>query len=304
MAKLDWQYELRQLREDNRSGAQEIATRALHLLLDRVGDSQPRGVQTYRRWLLRSGRELIAVQPAMGVLFRMVNDMLWASDRGMNAETIRQDAMAFLQDYQMRFGARIDTLNHQASAYLARYERIATYSRSSTLVGALNLMRRKRLQVFCGEGRPMYEGQTLANELAWAGHSVVLGVDMALFGWLSQVEALVVGADGLSRDGLVNKLGTAALMRAAADIELPRIVICTADKLLPTNCLPKAGLGGGDPQEIMPASEEAIEIRNDYFDVTPLEDISLVLTDEGILQGETLYQTLDGLEVYPGLRST
>ena len=301
---MDWQFELDQLREDHRVGAQEIARRALNLLLDLVGDSQPRGVQSYRRWLLRVGRELIVVQPAMGVLFRMVNDMLWASDRGMDAETIRQDALTFLQDYQSQSGARLEAFNREAGSYLERYERIATHSRSSSLVGALTLLgRRKRLQVYCGESRPMYEGQTLANELAWAGHSVVLGVDMALFGWLAEVDALVVGADGLARDGMVNKLGTAALMRAAVEIDLPRIVVCTTDKMLPANCLPRQGLGGGAPEEIMPASEEMIQIRNDYFDVTPLEDVSLVLTDAGVLQGEVLYEALDALQVYPGLRS-
>jgi translation initiation factor 2B subunit (eIF-2B alpha/beta/delta family) len=304
MPKADWQTQLGLLREDHRSGAQELAGRAMNLWLDAVVDSQPAGIISYRRWLLRTGRELIAAQPAMGILFRLVNDTLWACHEAMSGERVRQDALDFMQSYQAGLAARLASLEQEAAGHIAGYDAIVTHSRSSSVVAALRRLGEQGVpkRIYCGEGRPMYEGQTLANELAWAGHTVVLGVDMALFGWLRVASALVVGADSVSRDGIVNKLGTAALMRAAADLEVPRIVICSSDKLLPANTITASILGGGDPEEIMPVSEERITVRNDYFDVTPLELASVIVTDLGALAGERLEEELDRLSIYPGLR--
>ena len=300
-----WQAELDLLRDDNRSGAQEVASRALSLLIDIVADSQPGSAASYRRWLLRAGRELVGVQPAMGILFRMVNDMLWACHHATGGEQIRQEALTFLQGYQSSAGPRQMALDDVACDYLARYDSLMTYSRSSSVVRALTTMARKKahIQVFCGEGRPMFEGQTLALELAGAGHRVTIGIDMALFGWLEQAQALVVGADSVSRDGIANKNGTFALMQAAREKDVPRIIVCTTAKLLPRNCLNWQAIGGGDPEEIIPASEERITVRNDCFDVTPLNLASVLLTDKGPLWGNSLAAELDALRAYPGLRS-
>ena len=81
MPRMQWQSELAQLRQDNRANAQEILYRAVDLLIDAIGDSIPGGAISYRRWLVRTGRELVAAQPTVGELYRLVNDMLWPATR-------------------------------------------------------------------------------------------------------------------------------------------------------------------------------------------------------------------------------
>ncbi len=301
-SRTQWESSLDDLSRDTRSGAQEIASRALHLLIDTIGDSDPGGAISYRQWLLRISRQLIAAQPAMGILFRLVNDMLWAADGATGAVEMRQAALDHLQQFQARESMALFTLVETASAHLAQYRAIMTYSRSSTVVRAISEFGKKKLRVFCSEGRPMYEGQTLASELGWAGVEVVLGIDMALFGWLSDVQALVIGADSLGRTGLVNKIGSAELMRAAAEAEIPRIVLATTSKFMPNDFLAGQHIHRGDPEEIMPVSSSNVEVRSITFDVTPFELITMVISEKGPLQGEHLLEELDAVRTYPGLR--
>lgn len=304
MPRTPWRTALDQLRRDNRSGAAEITTSALYALVDAVGDSAPDGAaDAYRETLVRLSRQLIAVQPAMAPLFRLVSDMLWEVGDAPSGEEMRQGALCFLQGYQQRHEAALENLARRAAEFLAPFPTIMTYSRSSTVVRALQLLRvgNRDLRVYCGEGRPMFEGQTLASELSSAEVDVTLGVDMALFGWLSEVRALVVGADSLSALGVVNKVGTRALMRAAAERELPRIVLCTGNKLLPGDHALQQGLRSGDPEEIMPVVGRHLAVRNVYFDVTPLDEISTVITERGPLEHGALQAELAALRTYPGL---
>lgn len=305
MPRSRWQTELEQLRRDNRSGASEIERRASELLQDTIGEAVPGdSVQSYRRWLAQLGRDLVAAQPAMAGLFRLVNDLLWACASAPSAEATRQCALTFLQEHRARSAAALEAAAQNAAALLAPYHTLMTYSRSATVLRALTLWARGRRQarVLCSEARPMLEGQTLASELGWAGIEVTLGVDMALFGWLSEAQALVLGADSLSVAGVVNKIGSAELVRAAAAANLPRFVVCTTGKFLPSDYLLDPCLRAGDPEEIMPVSNKNITVRNIYFDLTPLDLISAVITEEGALEPAPLRERLAPLQVYPGLR--
>ncbi|NLG27968.1 MAG: hypothetical protein GX557_08660 [Chloroflexi bacterium] len=299
-----WASGIAELSRDNRSGASELEIRSIDLLEELVGDSSVgASAMEVRRWLLRAGRQLIGAQPAMANLFRLVNDLLWACESATRPEDVRQDALAFLQLRRTRQDAAQEAMAHAAAAYLASRGTLMTYSRSAAVLSTLQLLAqgRRLKRVYCSEGRPMLEGQTLATELGWAGVPVVLGIDMALFGWLREVEALVVGADTLSSSGVVNKLGTAALVRAAEERTIPRIVLCTTAKFVPDAYRLVDPLPLHAAEEIMPPADN-IEIRNAYFEVTPLEAFSLVITETGAHDIAKVRSDLAALRIHPGLQ--
>jgi translation initiation factor 2B subunit (eIF-2B alpha/beta/delta family) len=276
----------------------------LDLLADAITETVPEDKENYREWLVQIGRDVIAAQPSMGILFRLVNDMLWAQDEVMEAEEVRQRALRFLRRYREHEGEAMQDVVEHAAPQLGSYSAIMTYSRSSTVLEVLTHVREAgwRPRIFCSEGRPMLEGQTLANELADVDLPVTLGVDMALFNWLEEVEALVLGADTLAASGLVNKIGTAELVHAASRHDIPRIVLCTTRKMLPADYLTSLRFRGGSSEEIMPSSDENVSIRNEYFDLTPLGQISTVITEEGSMEGPEIMAALDRISTYPGLR--
>ena len=304
MATNRWRQEIDRLIADNRSGAEEILTEAISLLIDTIGDSTPSERDEYSRWLLRLGRDLIGAKPSMANLFRLVNGMLWVADEAGTADGMRARALEHLQEYRARRASELEQVAVQASETLTAYPALMTYSRSTTVLRTLTMMAEKgsARPVYLSESRPMLEGQTLASELVWAGLRVTVGIDMALFGWLSEVRALVLGADSLSVHGIVNKLGTAALARQACERDLPVHVVCTTQKFLPSEYYAGRELGGGPADEIMPDSSDRLTVRNVYFDVTPLDFITSVITERGTLKDDALLDALKEIRVFPGLR--
>ena len=302
MSRIDWDTELEHLRRDNRSGAEEVTSRAVELLGAVVGAFHPRETTDYRQWLLRIGRELIAAQPSVGSLFRVVSDMLWACDESLNGEGIRREALAFLEGYRLGIKGALATLTELACDYLADYPVIMTYSCSSTVLRVLTALAKRGLEkrILCSEARPMLEGQIMASELYAAGLDVTLGVDMALFGWLSKATVLVLGADGLARSGMVNKIGTAVLAQAAFERNLPCFTLCTTHKFLPRDFPISSNLRAGESSEIMAAST-GLTVESVYVDVTPLSLVSKVITEEGGLSGDPLTNRLGLVRTYPGL---
>jgi len=302
MPRAQWETDLEELATDTSSGAAELEGHATGALRMAVIDSIPGDVDAYRQWLMRAGRRLISARPSMAGIFRLVNDMLWACSAVDSASEMRATALTFLDERQVAIESAVASVAAHASEVLAGYSSVMTYSRSSTVLRALLHMVRagKETRAICGEGRPALEGQLLAIELGSAGVPVTLGTDMALFGWLSQAEALVVGADSISSAGFVNKVGTGALMNAAAARDIPRIVLSTSTKFLPEGYSAVQELRNGDPDEVMPATQN-VTVLNPYFEIVPLDEASLLVCEDGPLRVQALVDRLRDLRIYPGL---
>ncbi len=305
MPRAQWETDLEDLSADTSSGAAEIEVLATSVLRLAIADSVPTQVAEYRRWLARIGRRLISARPSMAGVFRLVNDMLWASNEVSTASGLRDAALTFLDERRTKTEEMLAALAVQAGRALVGRSSILTYSRSSTVLRALLHVVRsgQEIRVICGEGRPGLEGQLLAIELGAAGIPVMLGIDMALFGWLDRADALVVGADSISSAGFVNKVGTGALVSAAASRGIPTIVLGTSTKFLPEGYSAVQDLRSGDPDEVMPATQN-VTVRNPYFELAPLDDVSAVVCEEGLLRGPALEDRLSELKIYPGLMGT
>jgi translation initiation factor 2B subunit (eIF-2B alpha/beta/delta family) len=161
---------------------------------------------------------------------------------------------------------------------------VLTHSRSSTVLAALQLAatRGRLVEVVCTESRPSYEGRTAAAALSQEGIRTRLITDSAAAHFLGRVNLVMVGADSVSGDGLVNKMGTYAIALAARDRGVPFYALCGTEKFLPTD-YPYFRIAPQDPQEVWPEHPQGVEVLNLYFDVTPLEYVSAVITEQGML---------------------
>ncbi|MHB1295584.1 MAG: eIF2B alpha/beta/delta subunit family protein [Anaerolineae bacterium] len=292
------------LADDHISGAAEIEARAPLLLrqaIEEPGLGAPAG---HDRRLVELARALAAAQPAMAGLFRLANDLLWACEDARGDSARQRRALQFLTAWEEHSATADARLVQAGVDYLAGYPALLTHSRSSTVVAVLQGMAQAgmRPRVYCGESRPLCEGHALARELAGVGLKVILGTDMALFNWLPEVDALVLGADSLSPAGLVNKVGTCALTRIAADLGKPCIVLTRTTKFLPGERVLDHTAWNGPPNEVAPPDALAgAEVRNVVFDRTPLALLSMVICEEGPLDASALKGRLAGLRQHPAL---
>jgi translation initiation factor 2B subunit (eIF-2B alpha/beta/delta family) len=162
--------------------------------------------------------------------------------------------------------------------------RLVTLSNSRAVRLTIEGLRReRRLHVSCSESRPALEGRRLAAQLAEGGVAVSCFADAALAHALSGAHAVLVGADAIAPDWFLNKSGTRMLAAAAAQFGIPVYVLATRDKLVTAALGARLILTEGAAADIWRSPPPGIEVRNPYFEPTPLELVTAVISDAGVL---------------------
>ena len=130
----------------------------------------------------------------------------------------------------------------------------------------------------------MCEGSALALELAKQGIPTTLSTDSLVFSLLRQAErpVVVVGADAVTARGVVNKAGTLGLATAARGWEIPLYVLAGSEKFLPS--FPVDAHEQPRPaHEVLAQAPAGLEVINRYFDLTPLDCVTGIVTERGVL---------------------
>jgi translation initiation factor 2B subunit (eIF-2B alpha/beta/delta family) len=157
------------------------------------------------------------------------------------------------------------------------------------------------LQVFCTEGRPIMEGRRMARQLAEAGIPVTFGVDAAVSAFAAQASLVLIGADSIACDGVVNKVGTAGVALAAQAAGVPCYVVAGRRKWLPSP-LNASAVGEPKPaEEVWPDPPAGVRLWNAYFESTPLDLFSGFIAEQGVLAPRELVMALSRMPLAPAL---
>jgi translation initiation factor 2B subunit (eIF-2B alpha/beta/delta family) len=284
------------------AGAAEIAHQGADVLVQCAELAEAAVAEELRHEVLLVGRELIRAQPAMAPLVNLVNAVLWRGGTSDDVTILREQMVKAAQEFKQHVHLSEMAIAESALACISEGTTVLTNSRSKTVQSALLHARRagRHFSVVCAEGRPGYEGRTMARELAEHGIEVTLVVDALACSWVPQAQVVLVGADHLGSAGLANKIGTSSLALVAQVCQVPFYALCSSEKFLPAGYVPP-------PQESRPAQQvwadapDAVHIINYYFDSTPLGRISGVVTERGILTSEGIEGWLATLQLHPSL---
>jgi translation initiation factor eIF-2B subunit delta len=290
---------IEKLARDHTSGATEIASRGSELLALFADQVEAGDASSFFRQLAATGKALIGAQPSMAPLFNLVSSAMASVEPVQDVAAARKTLKASVQGYGQELERRSATIANQALAVLNDGSRVLTHSRSSTVLAALLLAREQGLdfEVVCTESRPLYEGRMVAARLAQERVKVSLITDSAVGHSVQGVDVVLMGADSVSGDGLVNKMGTYPLALAARAQAVPFYALCGTEKFLPVD-YPFFHIDEQDPQEVWPQHPQEVKVLNLYFDVTPLEYVSGVVTEKGILSRGALEDLLGQLRVH------
>ncbi|MDH7570151.1 MAG: initiation factor 2B, partial [Armatimonadota bacterium] len=178
------------------------------------------------------------------------------------------------------------------------------HSASSVVMEALARIHAtgRRVTVTCTESRPAREGVEMARHLGAAGIPVRLVIDAAAPALLHQCDAVLLGADTVGTAGVVHKVGTLGLVLAARQYGVPVYVLTTGEKLLPEACGAAPPIPVRDGREVLDPPAPGVTAFNVYFDLTPLQWLSGIFTEEGLLAPPSLPPRLRSLPVHPALR--
>jgi translation initiation factor eIF-2B subunit delta len=288
-----------ELAADHTSGAVEIATRAAGVLMLFAAEAEAGEENSFSRELATAGKALIQSQPSMAPLFNLVNSVITAAEAARDRGAARNLVRTTCEAFRAELARRSERIAEQALSLLPEGCTVLTHSRSSTVLAALQLAATggRLVEVVCTESRPSYEGRTVAATLAQAGLRTTVITDSAAAYFMAQVNRVMVGADSVSDDGLVNKMGTYAIALAARDRDVPFYALCGTEKFLPAD-YPYFRIAPQDPQEVWPEPPQGVEVLNLYFDVTPLEYVAGVVTEQGVLTPRELQGVVGQLKMH------
>jgi len=233
---------VRRAAADRRSGAAQIAARAAEGL----------SLLGAQRDVLRAARHLVRAHPAMAPLWRLGAVALSSTDHRAAALRFR-DALR----------AEAAEIARATEYVLPRRAVVVTHSSSSNVVGALGRHRRRIASVICSASLPGGEGRALARRLERAGFEVEVVPDAGIAEACERADVALVGADAVTDEGAVNKIGTRLLALAAHDAQIGFYVLAGTSKYLP------ARIWGS--------------VEAPLCDETPLALVDAVVTERGAL---------------------
>ncbi|HEY1351743.1 MAG TPA: hypothetical protein VGF67_19150 [Ktedonobacteraceae bacterium] len=281
------------VRDDREHGSRWLVRRTIQILYELATEGEVAPEERLRR-VRQAGRELAQVRPAMAALAGASRRIL-ATPGGLDA--MAHAAQQLLHAYDQA----ICQIGECARPYLQGT--IMTHSLSSTVLEVCKVSVPWLEQVIILEGRPLCEGRTVARALADQPLKLLLITDAQAAIFLPLCQAVVVGADSILADGSVlNKAGTALLAYAARSHGVPFYVLSETLKIAPYPWSGDLALLEEHPgQEVWRAAPPQVAVRNFYFDHTPAELLSGLITEQGQLGLAEIAQQAQQLREVAGL---
>jgi len=279
-----------EIQDDRSHGAIELARRALVILRTAAEHSQADDVDRFLHEQRGVVQVLILVRPSMAPIRNVANRLMKAlSDRAEELD------MRPLRDFM---ASKVDEMvadTRQAVVRIARNTldlvadgtTIMTHSYSSTVVAALQEVcsQRRDIRVVVTRSGPGRTGEETTRQLNGFGIPVTLIDDNAVAVHMPSVNILMLGADTVCADGVVNAIGSYQLAVVGAATSVPVYVLCDSLKFDPELVREDADLENGEPTEVSEPSglPAGVAISNPRFDFTPLELVTGIVTEDGVL---------------------
>lgn len=261
--------------EDHTSGASRIARLALETMALLVVEEKGRPDVAH---LAEAARRISEAQPAMAVVHNVVN--LFAQLVGEGHEPMQVHAQLL---------SELDTARERiAQSYLKIVPEdasIVTASFSDNVLACLQTAHAKGrvAHVSVLESRPLLEGRFMVVALKEAGIPASLATDGLGPGLVAEASAVLIGADGVLKDGaVVNKIGSYGLALAAKAHGKPFHVACETLKFDSRHDATSwPGSPPMNPREVWENPPERVDVVNRYFEVVPANLVTMIVTERG-----------------------
>ncbi len=285
-----------------RFGAAQIAEYAADVLLQQSISSKATTADAFRQEILTTGWMLIRQQPVIAPLINLVNTLLWQIEQNDSLYSMRQAVAQTTEEFKRQLRQHALHAAEGALPLISDGATIITISYSTTIQYALMHAYRagRRFHVICAESRPENEGRMTAAALASYGIPVTLMIDAAALAAVSSARLVLVGADMLSNQGLVSRVGTHALAMLAQSAGVPLYTLCGSEKFLPNGFCPPP-LPHRPTQELWDMPPVGINIVNRVADLTPLNLISGIVTEQATLPVAAIEAWLAATRLHPDL---
>ncbi|MFX1325789.1 MAG: translation initiation factor eIF-2B [Promethearchaeota archaeon] len=271
---------------DNNSGANEFIEKGLDIIKIYL-DSVKNPNIDIKEDIYELARNIIDSRPSMAPLINcmgyLIHDLTIITKKNISTrmQNLEHNAVKRRENLEQHFN---DFLNSRGKDDL----RLMLISYSSTITNLLLKSQKHKLKLYILESRPLLEGRKVADNLSKLFKTNLI-IDAAMGKFIDQVDIVLVGIDSiLSNGSIINKIGTYPLAVLANSNKTK--VYAVGDTF-------KYNLRSHFGQDVLierKPSEEVfdgrrnknLEIFNYYFDVTPAEFVTGIISDLGTLKVE------------------
>lgn len=185
----------------------------------------------------------------------------------------------FLNSYSIKHKDKIEIIFNKMYPRLKHLNSFITLSRSGTVIDILKLWykKNKKIKVVVCESRPKLEGRLMTESLTGAGIKTELITDAMMGLYVHQVEAAIIGADNVLKNGsVINKVGSYSLSLICKEYRKPFYVVTTRSKLSSSN---KFKTKKENPKEVYEERIKNLSVSNIYFEEIEKKFISKIFTE-------------------------
>ena len=191
-----------------------------------------------------------------------------------------------------------DEINKLVFKIIKNNEVIFTYCHSTNVVNALISAKKrgKKFEVYNTETRPLFQGRRTARELERAGIKVTSFVDSAVDIALEKKQGtrktnlILVGADAILKDGVINKVGSGMIAELAFFHRIPLYVVADSWKYSSHH----VKIEERDFHEVWKRVPKHIKVRNPAFEKIPRRYIKGIISEFGILKYDEFLKKVKG----------
>ena len=193
------------------------------------------------------------------------------------------------EDILKHFDESQDKINKFALKIIKNNSVILTHCHSTNVINALVYAKKKgkKFSVYNTETRPLFQGHKTAKDLAKAGIKVTMIADDAVGdalekgGTIKQVDAFIIGADALLKNGdVINKIGSNMFAEIAYDNKVPVYVIADSWKFSKRD----VKIEQREHKEIWKNAPKHVKIQNPAFETVKSKYIKAIVSELVILK--------------------
>lgn len=151
---------------------------------------------------------------------------------------------------------------------------ILTHCHSHNVVNILK--KADPVKVYTTESRPRFQGRITAKELAHAGIEVEMILDDEVADIMKEVDLVMMGADAITKKGVVNKVGSNMIALVADRYKKPLYIGASTLKITD-----EIEIEERSRDEVWKDAPKNIKIRNYAFDIIPYRYIAGIITENG-----------------------
>jgi len=200
-----------------------------------------------------------------------------------NPEKVR----SLIENYRISWENQEEKWTATLAGIAENVDNIASHSNSHSVKQTLRTWKNsgKEFKIYQTLSGPVNEGIEQAKWLLHNKIPVILVSD-AMASWcVRNSDMVLLGTDGVYREGFQNKMGSLALCMAAKEFDKPVYVLLDGRKI---SGRPPEPENPKPAEEILKNPSEGIEIRNYYFEMVPHSFVTGYISIDGLILPKNL----------------